>query len=165
MIGRSSRGRASESFFASRNTWSTSGLVAGVGGAMTLRSTSPQAAKVVISASFNSSTVAKVRFDDPVELKILSGGDAHGVIRIWVRQPSHARYCGAVKTPPGNLVANHQNVLLARLSLIPVVLLVNAVEFKKFVIVSRKALCRFICQSLMDGAGQKRISLFQTFIS
>ena len=67
--------------------------------------------------------------------------------------------------PARELRADHEDELLAHLALVAIVLLVNAVELQKFVIVLRKGIEVRILQRLLNRARKPGAGLFKTLVA
>jgi len=72
-----------------------------------------------------------------MKLQTLARGDPQGALPYRVASASHARYCAGVRTPRA-AEADHEEVLLAGLAAVAIILLINTVEFEKLVSSSAK---------------------------
>ena len=66
--------------------------------------------------------------------------------------------------PAWDAPADHHDELLLRLAQVPVVLLVNAVEFQKLHVILRKSIRLRVGQRLGNGAGERRGRFFDNLI-
>ncbi len=140
--------------------------MAGVGEAMTLRFTSPQAARVVASASLMAFIIGpEAGLDDAVKLEALARGDAQRVVAVLGREAVESQIMLRLDDTARQTAAHHENVLLGDLALVPVILLINAVKFQKFVVILGKTVHRGIGQSGANGAGEGRARLLKSFIA
>ena len=108
--GRPWSGAAAPSTTTRASSWtrSTTGLVAGVGGAMTFRFTSPHAASVVASASLMPLISGpSVRLHDAVKLKALARCDAQRVVAVVRSELIESQVQVGADHAPGHSAAHH----------------------------------------------------------
>ena len=99
-----------------------------------------------------------------MKLKALPGGDAEGVIRIARGQVVTRQVLGRSHEAAGDPAAHHEDVLLAGLAQVPVILLIDAVGFQELRVIGRKMVGLRVGQRLGDGSRQRRVRLFEQLV-
>ena len=77
----------------------------------------------------------QVGFDDAMKLEILASRDSQRVIAVPSGQLIAREILRGRESSPGKLGPHHQHVMLDHLALVPIILLVNAMELEELVIV------------------------------
>ena len=107
---------------------------------------------------------AQAALDHPVKLEALPGGHAQRVIRIARGQVVAGQVLGRGEHAAGNPAAHHEDVFLARLAQVPVVLLIDAVELQELQVIFGEVVGLRVGQRLRDGSRQRRVPLFQELV-
>ena len=105
-----------------------------------------------------------VRLDDAVKLKVLPRRDPEAIVSVLGRKIIARYILRRRKHTARKLRPDHHHVVLRDLPLIPVILLIDAVELEKFVILFREMIGSGIGQRLRDRSRQYRIIGLQPLI-
>ena len=101
---------------------------------------------------------------DAVELEPLARSDPQRVVAVPARKLVKSQVMLRLDHPARQTPAHHENIVLLHLALVPVVLLIDAVKFQKFVVILGEPLNGRVGQRLANGAGKSRAGLFKSFI-
>ncbi len=99
-----------------------------------------------------------------MKLERLPGGDPQRVVPVFGGEPVQIQVLRGGQHAARHPDPDHHDELFARLAEIPVILLVDAVELQKLVVVIRKSVCLGIGKGLGDRPGKGRASLLEEFI-
>ena len=100
---------------------------------------------------------AQAALDHAVKLEALPGGDAQRVVGVARGQVVASQVLGRGEHAAGNPAAHHEDVLLARLAQVPVVLLIDAVELQELRVILHEVVGLRVGQRLGDGPRQRRV--------
>ena len=94
--------------------------------------------------------LADVGFQNPVKLKVLAGGDAHGVVAILACQLIANGILLGAEDSAGEFRAHHEHVVLRHLALVTVILLVDPMELQELVVIIGEMVRCGVTQGLGD---------------